>query len=142
MDEPCVLEHANLSVRDIDAAVAFFRAAFPHFRVRSRGRIDNCPWNGEWLHLGSDTVYLALQTARPGATSKRIPYEDPGINHVGFVVDDVGAVRQRLLAAGYREGLMVEPHPHRMRMYFHDPDGNEYEFIEYLSDDPAERNAD
>jgi hypothetical protein len=42
--------------------------------------------------------------------------------------------------AGYREGLVPEPHLHRKRVYFHDADGLEWEFVQYLSDDPAGRN--
>tara|TARA_B100000287_G_scaffold98685_1_gene90747 strand:+ start:580 stop:744 length:165 start_codon:yes stop_codon:yes gene_type:complete len=31
-------------------------------------------------------------------------------------------------------------HPHRHRYYFFDHDANEYEFVQYLSEDPSERN--
>jgi hypothetical protein len=31
-------------------------------------------------------------------------------------------------------------HPWRKRMYFIDADGNDWEFVEYLSADPARRN--
>jgi len=141
MDSRVTLEHANLSVLDLQGAIDFLTTAFPHFRVRGRGPLADSPWAGEWVHLGTDDTYLALQQARPGSTRDDVPYDDPGINHVGFVVDDVDALRGRLLEAGYREGLVVDPHPHRKRIYFHDPDGTEYEFIEYLSEDPAERNA-
>lgn len=27
-----------------------------------------------------------------------------------------------------------------MRVYFYDPEGNDWEFVQYFSDDPAERN--
>ncbi len=140
MDEPCRLEHANLTVTDLDAAVRFYRTAFPHWRIRWRARIHGVDWDGDWLHLGTDAVYVALQSAKPGADGRREPYEDPGHNHLGFVVDDLDAVRERLTEAGYEEGLVVPPHPFRKRMYWHDPDGNEVEFIEYLSDVPGERN--
>jgi len=64
----------------------------------------------------------------------------PGYNHVGFAVEDADALRERMLAAGYREGFVPEPHPHRKRVYFLDTDGMEYEFVQYYSDDFAERN--
>jgi hypothetical protein len=31
-------------------------------------------------------------------------------------------------------------HPHRQRVYFLDPEGNDWEFVQYFSADPAERN--
>jgi hypothetical protein len=40
------------------------------------------------------------------------------------VVDDVDAVRQRLEQAGYSEGMVVDPHPYRKRIYF--LDNNKY----------------
>jgi hypothetical protein len=30
-------------------------------------------------------------------------------------------------------------HPHRWRVYFHDPDDREWEFVQYLSASPSER---
>ena len=30
-------------------------------------------------------------------------------------------------------------HPYRKRVYFYDPDGNDWEFIQYLSDEPSKR---
>ena len=31
-------------------------------------------------------------------------------------------------------------HPHRKRVYFYDPDGNDWEFVEYFTADMALRN--
>ena len=42
--------------------------------------------------------------------------------------------------AGYEAGTDVEERPYRHRVYFRDGDGNEFEFVEYFSDNPAERN--
>lgn len=63
----------------------------------------------------------------------------PGVNHLGFEVDDVEALRERMLAARYHESTVPNAHPHRRRIYFYDPDGNDWEFVQYLSDDPAEQ---
>ena len=43
-------------------------------------------------------------------------------------------------SAGYRDYTPPNAHPHRKRMYFYDPEGNDWEFVQYLSQDPAERN--
>ncbi len=133
---PSYLEHANLTVRSLDEAVAFLQAALPDFRVRGRG----VGRNGPWLHIGTDETYVALEEASRDQAGARAQYADPGFNHIGFVVEDAEAVAGRLRDAGYREGIQAEPHPHRKRSYFHDRDGNEYEFVEYNSKDPSKRN--
>ena len=55
-------------------------------------------------------------------------------------MDDAEGVAGRLREAGYREGFVAPAHPYRIRKYFLDADGNEWELVEYLSDDPAKRN--
>lgn len=47
---------------------------------------------------------------------------------------------ERMRKAGYREGASELAHPHRKRRYFFDTEDTEWEFVEYLSDDPAQRN--
>jgi catechol 2,3-dioxygenase-like lactoylglutathione lyase family enzyme len=132
------LEHANLLVRALDATVRFVQSAFPEFVVRAEGL---SPAGRRWLHLGTDTTYLALSEASVEPPIPWVPYSGvPGMNHLGYEVGDVAAVRGRLLAAGFRESTVPNAHPHRTRTYFYDPDGNDWEFIEYHSDDPAERN--
>ena len=131
------LEHANLSVRDLDAAVRFVTAAFPAFHVRREGF-----HNGRrWLHVGTDDTYLALNEATAVPAEAWEPYSGkPGLNHLGYEVDDVEALRARLVAAGFEESTVPNSHPHRRRVYFYDADGNDWEFVEYFSEDPAERN--
>lgn len=130
------LEHANLTVRDLAAAVEFLETALPEFAVRGRG----VGLHGPWLHIGTDDSYLALEEASQDAASAREQYADRGVNHLGFVVADTSAVAARLREAGYREGFRAPEHPHRRRVYFFDRDDNEYEFVEYLSLQAAERN--
>jgi catechol 2,3-dioxygenase-like lactoylglutathione lyase family enzyme len=64
----------------------------------------------------------------------------PGTNHLGYEVDDVEGVRRRLAEAGYRDTTVPNDHPHRRRVYFTDVEGNDWEFVEYRSSDPAQRN--
>jgi len=130
------LEHANITVGDLDAAIDFLLTAIPDFRIRGRG---TDPEGVRWVHVGSETSYIALNEADP-ETDEATAAPSRGVNHLGFVVDDAEAVKRRLTAKGYREGYICEPHPHRKRIYLHDRDDNEWEFVEYLSDYVAERN--
>ena len=117
--------------RNVDEAVRFLTTALPEFQIRGRGGSGD----NEWLHIGTDESYLAL-------SQHDIPEDRPErvVNHLGFVVSSVAEVKERLLAAGFREGYRAPDHPYRKRLYFLDADGLEWEFVEYLSADPAQRN--
>jgi catechol 2,3-dioxygenase-like lactoylglutathione lyase family enzyme len=133
------LEHANINVRNIDEAIRFLTTAFPEFRVRGRGEVEGRPW----VHVGTETSYLALnefQRGANGSTGAAAEFGVAPLNHLGFVVDDAEAMSKRLLAAGFREGFVAPAHRYRIRKYFLDADGNEWEFVEYLTDDPALQN--
>ncbi len=132
------LEHANLIVRDVDGMIRFLVTAFPEFRIRAEGKT----WSGaRWVHLGTDETYLALNEATAEPAEPWVPYAGkPGTNHLGYEVTDVEGIRERLAAAGYRDSTVPNDHPHRRRVYFHDAEGNDWEFVEYASSDPAERN--
>ena len=132
------LEHANLIVRDLDSMIRFVQTAFPEFRIRGEGQ----SWHGgRWVHVGTDETYLALAEAREEPAERWVPYAGkPGLNHLGYEVDDVDALRARLLAAGYRDSTVPNEHPHRKRVYFHDAEGNDWEFVAYQSGDPVQRN--
>ena len=131
------LEHANLCVRDIDGVIRFLQTAFPEFRVRFDGvGVDGV----RWVHVGTDETYLALNPSAEHAELHRTLYGDqPGVNHLAYVVDDADAVRRRLIAAGYKDSTPPNSHPARKRVYFYDAEGNDWEFVEYLTDDPALR---
>lgn len=61
------------------------------------------------------------------------------MNHLGFEVEDAAALRERLRAAGCQESTFSNNHPYRKRVYFYDPEGNDWEFVQYLTDDPTKR---
>lgn len=131
------MEHANLTVRDLDGMLRFLQTAFPEFKVRR----DGGSGDSRWVHIGTADNYIALNpaSAKPGVPW--MPYSGrPGVNHLGYEVDDAEALRQRLLSAGYKESTPANAHPYRKRVYFYDPEGNDWEFVQYLSSDPAQRN--
>lgn len=131
------IDHANLTVRDLEGAIRFLCTALPDFRLRGEGRD---PAGRRWVHVGNDAAYVALQEATREPAERFVPYAGaPGVNHLGFEVLDAEAVRARLRAAGYRDSTVPNAHPHRRRVYFRDAEGGDWEFVEYLSHDPAKR---
>lgn len=134
------LEHANVTVPDVDAAIEFLRALEPEFVVRQ----DKTPEGGyRWAHVGTDRFYIALQEPNIGAepSVRRPSYVNYGVNHLGWVVENVEEVSRRLEQRGYKKGMPGEPHPYRKRAYYFDNAGFEWELVEYLSEGAAERNA-
>ena len=128
------LEHANITVSHLEKSLHFFKTAFPSFVIRGGDE-------KEWLHFGNDYTYVALTLGSKGEGQPSGPnYAEIGLSHIGFVVDDVEAVSERLLTAGYKRNFPKTVEKHRSREYFLDNDGNEYEFVEYLSEVMAERN--
>ena len=131
------LEHANISVRDVDEMTRFLQTAFPEFRVRREG-LNN---GRRWAHVGTDDTYIAITEASEKPAEAWKPYSGkPGVNHLAYEVDDVEALRERLAAAGFRDSTVPNNHPYRKRVYFYDADGNDWEFVQYFSTVPAERN--
>ena len=134
------LEHLNLTVRDVESTTRFLRAALPSWRVRGGGEMD---WYGKtirWQHVGDEHFYLALQGGGEGEVT---PWQSHrlGPKHVGLVVPSVDAAVQRLAEAGYALDHWGGATPGRRSVYVVDPDSVQFEFVEYLTDDLAQRNA-
>lgn len=135
----CRLEHVNLVVRDVKRTLSFLQAAFPSWKIRGRG---NGEWYGKkraWLHVGDDDTYITLNQGSDDA-NRYLKGNAPGLAHMGFCVDDLEAVSSRLLQRGYEITTMGAEHPYRKTLYFVDPAGFEFEFIQYLSSDPLKKN--
>ena len=63
-----------------------------------------------------------------------------GLAHFVFVTHNLDALMARLAEAGFEPDKRGADEPHRRNIYYLDPAGFEVEFVEYLSDVPAERN--
>lgn len=120
-----LLEHVNLTVADLDRSIAFYSDLLD-LHVRWKGPIDQGRLGA---HVGDDRCYLALfQATEAGEVDH--DYLRPGVNHFGFVVDDLAAARERLAQLGARVHLEAGYEP-GTRIYFLDPDGYEVELVQY-----------
>lgn len=134
------LEHVNLVGTNIERSLNFYKAAFPHWKVRTQGEGE---WYGKprrWVHFGDDYQYLAISDFGEGK-NRELSGFSVGFAHFAFAVNDLAAMVERLESAGYaldHYGPTVE---FRKNVYFLDPDGFEIEFVQYLSDLPEERNT-
>jgi catechol 2,3-dioxygenase-like lactoylglutathione lyase family enzyme len=111
------LAHANLSVDDVEAARDFYGRVLgldPAPRPADAGGRPGC-----WFRSGECELHLSLEVGADNASSKR---------HVAFEVDDLGAARRRLAAAGcaIEEARRV---PGVERFFVRDPAGNRIELF-------------
>lgn len=137
--DTATLEHVNLTVSDLERTLRFVQTALPGWRVRGQGRMD---WFGQpiqWLHVGTATTYLALQS---GGESQALEWKghQTGVKHVGLVVNDLDATVARLTEAGFPLDHWGGTSAYRRSAYFVEPGSVQFEFVQYLSEDPALRN--
>jgi len=85
------MEHANITVKSIDEAVRFLKLVFPEFEKRGERETET----KRWLHFGTPDTYVALEEVFEEATSDRKTYNDPGTNHIGFVIEDLAALTEK-----------------------------------------------
>ncbi len=130
------LEHANITVSNLQEAIKFFQTAFPHFKIRGGGNDMR-----EWIHFGDDDTYIAINQAKQNDLKADKNYDKIGINHLGFVVQDVEEIANNLLSNGYKRDYPKQVEQFRIRDYFADADGNQYEFVQYLSEVVQEKNS-
>jgi catechol 2,3-dioxygenase-like lactoylglutathione lyase family enzyme len=113
------LGHVNLSIDDVARARRFYGeelGLLPAPRPSDAGR------PGCWFRLGAVELHLSLEGNADNASSKR---------HVAFEVDDLEALRARLVGAGraIEEG---RPIPGIERFFLRDPAGNRLEIYRVL----------
>lgn len=133
------LEHLNLVVRDIPETLRFFQAAFPHWRVRGG---EASTWHGierNWVHFGDDYNYLTFNDQGQGE-NRDLTSNNMGLSHFAFVTSNLASLVARLKAAGFEPDKIGAENDYRKNVYYIDPNGYEVEFVEYLTDIPAQRN--
>ena len=133
------LEHLNLVVKDIPTTLTFYRAAFPHWRIRTEGQGNWYGTERRWIHFGDDYQFLTFNDNGTGANRNR-QSNDIGLSHLAFVTSNLDALAARLMAAGFEPTPSGGDGKYRKNRYFIDPDGYEVEFVQYLTDLPIERN--
>ncbi|MBZ6377244.1 glyoxalase [Pacificimonas flava] len=121
-----LLEHVNYTVADPGRTASMLQAVFGWTRRWEGPSISG----GRTVHVGTQDRYVALfSKGERGARPDN--YATPGgLNHLGIVVEDLGAAERRVRDYG------LKPHSHQTydpgsRFYFHDADGIEYEVVSY-----------
>jgi catechol 2,3-dioxygenase-like lactoylglutathione lyase family enzyme len=137
------LEHVNLVMQDIQPTLDFLLIAFPHWKIRGEGdmvwgRAENAVPR-HWLHVGDDDYYLTLNDNAQGEI-RNVSSTQAGVAHLGFIVDDLEELILRLATCGFTVDISGQSHPFRQTVYYNDPAGFQFEFLQYGSDKPEEKN--
>ncbi len=124
------LEHANLTVTQPERSAQLLKQLCG-WEERWRGKSK---MGGDTIHVGEPTngaAYIALYTNDDvkGGYSKGEP-----LNHLGLLVDDLGAAEKVVSAAGLEPFGHDDYDPGR-RFYFFDWDGIEFEVVSYAGAD-------
>jgi methylmalonyl-CoA epimerase len=104
-----VLDHVGIAVRDVDAALAFYRDALgldveaPEDVVTQHVRARHIP-------VGRAKLELLEATASDSAIAKYVEKRGPGIHHITLRVDDIRAALEQLRTRGVRL-VDEEPRP-------------------------------
>ncbi len=132
------IEHANITVPDIDVAIRFLKIVAPDFFVRKDVKKDG---EYRWAHIGNDHFYIALQEPHlaKSPTVGSVAYENSGVNHIALIVSNLDKIEQQLMREGYQKSIDTPIEKYRKRLYYYDTEGFEWELIEYFSDKPSER---
>jgi catechol 2,3-dioxygenase-like lactoylglutathione lyase family enzyme len=132
------IEHVNITVPDIDAAVNFLKIVAPDFEIRNDQKPEN---DKRWMHIGNNQFYFALQEAHVGHTpiKPNQTYINYGFNHIGLVVHNIEDIEKQLIAAGYKKGIDTPKETFRKRIYYYDAAGFEWELVEYFSENTKDK---
>jgi catechol 2,3-dioxygenase-like lactoylglutathione lyase family enzyme len=131
------LDHVGLSVRDLEAAISFYRNAFGlaeefRFTVDGAGMTavvlrSEDGWAVELMHR-SDSVDPVARYAQPDEAVR-----NRGYGHLCVRVQELETVFERLLAAGATVVVPPGParHPAVRFSYVADPEGNLLELVHF-----------
>jgi len=93
------IDHVGIAVRDLDAAVAEYRAAFGLEPVH-RERVEDQGVEEVLFAVGTSYIQLLAATGPDTPVGRHLERRGEGVHHVGYRVDDLEAVLAALKAAG------------------------------------------
>lgn len=93
------IDHVAIAVRDLDAAVDYYRRAFGA-RVAHRELVDTDGVEEALIAVAGSYVQLISATSDDSSVARFIERRGEGLHHVGYRVDDCAAALSAVVAAG------------------------------------------
>jgi methylmalonyl-CoA epimerase len=96
-----ILDHIGIAVRDLDAALAFYRDALG-LDIEASEEVGAQRVRAHFIPVGSASLELLEATAGESAIAKYIEKRGPGLHHITLRVDDIHAALAQVKARGAR----------------------------------------
>ncbi len=96
-----VLDHVGIAVKDLQAALAFYRYALG-LEVEAPEDVPSQKVRAHFLPVGQSSLELLEATSPDSAIAKYIDKRGPGLHHITLRVDDISAALAQLKARGAR----------------------------------------
>jgi methylmalonyl-CoA/ethylmalonyl-CoA epimerase len=103
------LHHVAMAVEDLDAAVETYRLLFGA-EVELRGTLEGQGVEAVYLQLGGGRVELMAALGEDTPVGRFLARRGPGMHHVAFEVEDLGATVRELAGKGANV-IDAEPWP-------------------------------
>lgn len=107
--EPLGIHHLGVAVDDLDGALATYERLFGA-ELEHRETLEEQGVEAASLRIGSDRVELLAALGEDTPVGKFLSKRGPGMHHVAFEVDDVGAALDELAAEGAE---LIDSRPRR-----------------------------
>jgi methylmalonyl-CoA/ethylmalonyl-CoA epimerase len=107
--EPRGIHHLGVAVENLDEALATYERLFGA-RVEHRETVPDQGVEAASLWIGADRVELLAPLGEETPVGKFLASRGPGVHHVAFEVDDVGAALDELAANGAE---LIDDRPRR-----------------------------
>jgi methylmalonyl-CoA/ethylmalonyl-CoA epimerase len=93
------IDHIAIAVRDLDAAVEYYQAAFGA-TVAQRETVESDGVEEALIKVADSYIQLTAATRADSPIAKSIDKRGEGLHHVGYRVDDCQAALDAMVAAG------------------------------------------
>ncbi|HEX3267970.1 MAG TPA: methylmalonyl-CoA epimerase [Gaiellaceae bacterium] len=107
--EPRGIHHLGVAVEDLDQALATYERLFGA-RLEYRETVPDQGVEAASLRIGGDRVELLASLGEETPVGKFLANRGPGMHHVAYEVDDVGAAIDELAAKGAE---LIDDRPRR-----------------------------
>src|SRR3954471_6029111 len=96
-----VLDHVGIAVKDIAAAIAFYRDALG-LEIEAPEDVVSQRVRAHFIPVGDSKLELLEGTAADSPIAKYVDKRGPGLHHITLRVDDVGRALDHLKTRGVR----------------------------------------
>src|SRR5438093_6081062 len=96
-----VLDHVGIAVKDLSAALAFYRDALG-LEIEAPEAVTSQRVRAHFVPVGESRLELLEATATDSAIAKYVDKRGPGLHHITLRVDDIGAALAQLKARGVK----------------------------------------